>query len=293
MVYRVCTCSVKSLDFGELIINSQTGSVTRKFSLANEWENSVKVNLSIVSLSEAFPVSVCVTLDDNYDDSIIEYTDEGFDSNHATGLNYIHIRPMSSCIINVTLTPLQFNSIDDIRDYMSRTTFGKESFSLNFDLAGPDLDSSSFAGSVEGDDILDSTSSADDCLSVIVSASFCLSLMSVDDYKIEFDQSVVGDTYVRDFQVWNRSECPLVYRLVVPNQKDSKSTNRTRSVHQEIPYIKFQDFDNSTPISLQDSIQIPAFGSKRIRTLFKATVGDIHKYIKYIHYFCIVLKFLV
>lgn len=263
MVNRVCSCSTRSLDFGELMINSQTGSVTKKFSLVNEWENSVKLNLSIGGLSESLPVTAAVALDDDHDCAIIEYKDEGFGISHASGLNYVHIRPASSCVICVTLTLRQFSSTEDIRDYVTRTTFDKESFSLNFDL---DSESNYI---IDGDEMLDSNSSSDDSLGVLICASFCLSLMSVDDYKIEFDQSIVGGTYVRDFQVWNRSECPLVYRLVAQNRQQGQ-------VVQEIPYIKFQDFDNSTSISLQDPIQIPAFGSKRIRTIFRATVSSLY-----------------
>ena len=51
-------------------------------------------------------------------------------------------------------------------------------------------------------------------LDLSVSATFCTPVLYVDETDIDFEQCSAGETYVRDIQVWNRSECALLYRIV-------------------------------------------------------------------------------
>ena len=93
--------------------------------------------------------------------------------------------------------------------------------------------------------------------------SLCLSLFSLDETDIVFDSCLVGNTYVRDVQVWNRSEGLLHYR-VTPISTD-------RHLLKESPLL-LSDFDTGNSIVCsKNNLIIPAFSSRRVRISFKAT----------------------
>lgn len=87
----------------------------------------------------------------------------------------------------------------------------------------------------------------------------CSSVMNVDDTEIEFDACMVGNTYVRDVQVWNRSECTLFFKI---------------SPASDVSTCPFYctDFESSQTIGFYQKIFVPAFASKRFRIVFKAKV---------------------
>jgi hypothetical protein len=94
-----------------------------------------------------------------------------------------------------------------------------------------------------------------------ISAQACNSLLSADDTEIEFDSCIVGNTYVRDVQIWNRSECVLLYRLTPHGGKSSG----------KLP-VTFSDFETGNILNLHEQLSIPAFSSQRLRITLKAKV---------------------
>jgi hypothetical protein len=66
--------------------------------------------------------------------------------------------------------------------------------------------------------------------------------------------------YVRDMQVWNRSECPLSFKIIPLHDIANDS-------HQ---ILSFQEFDTGRIIPYDRIINIPAFASKRLRVVFRA-----------------------
>jgi hypothetical protein len=94
-----------------------------------------------------------------------------------------------------------------------------------------------------------------------IHASACNSLLSADDTEIEFDSCLVGNTYVRDVQIWNRSECVLLYRITPHGGKTSG----------KLP-VTFSDFETGNLVNLHEELSIPAFSSQRLRITFKAKV---------------------
>jgi hypothetical protein len=97
-----------------------------------------------------------------------------------------------------------------------------------------------------------------------IHASACNSLLIADDTEIEFDSCIVGNTYVRDVQIWNRSECVLLYRITPHGGKSSG----------KLPFT-FSDFESGKVISLYEQLSIPAFSSQRLRITLKAKVGSL------------------
>lgn len=95
-----------------------------------------------------------------------------------------------------------------------------------------------------------------------IHASACNSLLSADDTEIEFDSCLVGNTYVRDVQIWNRSECVLLYRIMPHGGKTSG----------KLP-VSFSDFETGKVINLYEQLSIPAFSSQRLRITLKAKVS--------------------
>lgn len=94
-----------------------------------------------------------------------------------------------------------------------------------------------------------------------VHALACNSLLSADDTEIEFDSCIVGNTYVRDVQIWNRSECVLLYRIT---PHGGKTTGK-------LP-VTFSDFETGKILNLHEQLSIPAFSSQRVRITLKAKV---------------------
>jgi hypothetical protein len=106
-----------------------------------------------------------------------------------------------------------------------------------------------------------SSSSSLDGSILSIHASACNSLLSADDTEIEFDSCIVGNTYVRDVQIWNRSECVLLYRITPHGGKTSG----------KLP-VTFSDFETGNLVNLHEELSIPAFSSQRLRITFKAKV---------------------
>lgn len=96
-----------------------------------------------------------------------------------------------------------------------------------------------------------------------VQISLCLSQFSIDETDIEFDSCYIGNTYVRDVQIWNRSEGVLQYH-VVPSRHDERILNTSS--------LRISDFDSGKSLIGRDrALTIPAFSSQRIRISFNAT----------------------
>ena len=122
---------------------------------------------------------------------------------------------------------------------------------------------------------------------VPITAMFCESIMAVDEKDIEFDSCVEGHIYVRDVQIWNRSECELQYHIAPLSRAP-------------LPIV-FSDFESGRPLALYESIRLPAFSSQRIRVTLHAKVGlvpgvcmcvyiYIHVYIYMYIYVCVYME---
>lgn len=228
------------------MINSRTNYI-RKFSLTNCTGKSLKVALVTATTSDAFPATVRLSNEDADNDVL---SDEIIES--------VFMKPFATYNFNALLVPEPVGE--------SKSNDGEDSIqSVRSDL--------SFNCQMSDTDEVIS-------VSIPVTASLCLSILSIDDDRIEFNKCVLGNTYVRDFQIWNRSECPLYFRLsgrqkainmeeIIPANVNPAAAGDDKTT------IAFQDFDNNTSIALEQSVQIQACSSKRIRTTFRAKlVGD-------------------
>jgi hypothetical protein len=217
------SCSVRSLE-AELLIN-HAHALQRTFSLSNLTEKNVQVHLGC-NFSDTFPAQVQLFLE------------EDGEKGSALGSS-LFLRPFATRTIYLDLIPKLFADLSQLGELIERTNLSKANLNILFDCINDDDEKYSF--------------------SLPISVNFCLSIMHIDEMKIDFDQSIVGNTYVRDFQIWNRSEINLVYSLNVKNSKEKF-------------LITFQDFDNSHIMPLGTPFVVPPFGSQRIRTSFKAKV---------------------
>ena len=287
------SCSTKLLDFGEIMTNS-TSTQVRRFSLENQSAHKERVTISHDVLLESFPANLVLSIDDALVD---KQTRNDNSVTEDSGLTHMDLPPLSSVNVIAKLIPKRFASLDDLTDFDNRTTFRKGATSLTMSTSTADSGGNNI-DTTNGPSNDERRVTSAPVVTIAVTASFCLSLMAVDDDKIDFDQSTLGYTYVRDFQIWNRSECSLIYQLnaedggCVGEQQQPQavgSGNENSSLHSggagaastnatnaNTAALRFQDLDNSTPISLSQSLQIPAYGSKRIRITFKAQVGLHH-----------------
>jgi hypothetical protein len=91
-------------------------------------------------------------------------------------------------------------------------------------------------------------------------ANVCRSLLSVDVDELYFDECLPGNTYIKDFTVWNRSEIPLWFRL--------------QSSAPDFSVIDCTLFDTNERISA-DGQRVANYSHCHIRVTFKAQdVGE-------------------
>ncbi|OWZ22921.1 hypothetical protein PHMEG_0002297 [Phytophthora megakarya] len=88
----------------------------------------------------------------------------------------------------------------------------------------------------------------------------CRSLLRLDVKELHFDDCVPGGSFVKDFTVWNRSEIPLLFKLVSP--MTSWSDNKELLVCTDY---------NSGYIIGDRTLQAAAYGHVRIRVTYRPT----------------------
>jgi len=77
---------------------------------------------------------------------------------------------------------------------------------------------------------------------------------------LHFTPCFVGNTYFKDIQLWNRSECTLEYSI---------------NTMQMIPQISLSEYDSGSKIDFGQSLKLAPFASKRVRVSFRSsTVGE-------------------
>lgn len=223
------SCSVKSLDFGEVLVNA-ANPVIRKFSLTNNTESSISFNISIESLfidKLVVPLAIMVDEDDISEELVYSITDlnkRGF------------LKPFATQTYAIRVANVAFSGEIDASDW---TVIRKVNSVMSV--------------------VMEETEAS----KIPLIFSLCLSLLSTDEDRIDLDNCTLGNTYVRDLQVWNRSECALLY------------TFRFLTVEAGEKYpVTLLDFDLNSSISFNQHLLIPAFGSKRIRFAFKAKVNQ-------------------
>ena len=94
-------------------------------------------------------------------------------------------------------------------------------------------------------------------------ANVCRSMLSVDADELYFDECLPGNTYIKDFTVWNRSEIPLWFRV------QSSAPN--------FSVIDCTLFDTNERISA-DGCRVANYGHCHIRVTFKAQDVGEHEY---------------
>ncbi|EGZ28409.1 hypothetical protein PHYSODRAFT_470577 [Phytophthora sojae] len=87
----------------------------------------------------------------------------------------------------------------------------------------------------------------------------CRSLLRLDVKELHFDDCVPGGSFVKDFTVWNRSEIPLLFKLVSP---------MTWSENKEL--LVCTDYNSGYVIG-DKTLQAAAYGHVRIRVTYRPT----------------------
>lgn len=86
----------------------------------------------------------------------------------------------------------------------------------------------------------------------------CRSLLRLDVKELHFDDCVPGGSFVKDFTVWNRSEIPLLFKLV----SSLAAFDDTRDV------ITCTDYNSGYAIG-EKTLQAAAYGHVRIRVTYR------------------------
>ncbi|KAI9908764.1 hypothetical protein PsorP6_004051 [Peronosclerospora sorghi] len=99
---------------------------------------------------------------------------------------------------------------------------------------------------------------------VPLQAQVCRSLLRLDVKELHFDDCVPGGSFVKDFTVWNRSEIPLLFRLV--------SLMNPWSENKEL--LVCTDYNSGYVIG-DKTLQAAAYGHVRIRVTYRPTeIGE-------------------
>ncbi|CAI5728749.1 unnamed protein product [Peronospora destructor] len=92
----------------------------------------------------------------------------------------------------------------------------------------------------------------------------CRSLLRLDVKELHFDDCVPGGSFVKDFTVWNRSEIPLLFKLVSPMTPWSENKE----------LLVCTDYNSGYVIG-DKTLQAAAYGHVRIRVTFRPTeIGE-------------------
>ncbi|KAG7384259.1 hypothetical protein PHYBOEH_009578 [Phytophthora boehmeriae] len=101
-------------------------------------------------------------------------------------------------------------------------------------------------------------------LLVPLQGQVCRSLLRLDVKELHFDDCVPGGSFVKDFTVWNRSEIPLLFKLVSPMTPWSENKE----------LLVCTDY-NSGYIIGDKTLQAAAYGHVRIRVTYRPTeIGE-------------------
>jgi hypothetical protein len=235
------TPSILSLEFGLVHYAPDRPPSLKQFTLRNDSEFAIKI-FGVVRNTSAkdFPGIIKV-----FDvDTGLDFDDEAF-LQMATDLpqEEISIAPQETKQVLAMFSPL---FLDRNPKTSARTSFVNISTDIDF-IYRTETESTT----------VDETN---EFLRIGVTATLCTSILFVDDGEIEFINCLVGNTYVRDIQIWNRSECSLSFRIC----EEKQSTSNLQ--------ITFQEFDTGRLLPFARPIHIAAFASKRIRVTFRAEV---------------------
>ncbi|KAL3673346.1 hypothetical protein V7S43_001062 [Phytophthora oleae] len=92
----------------------------------------------------------------------------------------------------------------------------------------------------------------------------CRSLLRLDVKELHFDDCVPGGSFVKDFTVWNRSEIPLLFKLVSPMTPWSENKE----------LLVCTDYNSGYVIG-DKTLQAAAYGHVRIRVTYRPTdIGE-------------------
>lgn len=86
-------------------------------------------------------------------------------------------------------------------------------------------------------------------------AHICRSLLRLDVKELHFDDCIPGGSFVKDFTVWNRSEIPLLFKLIT-------SMESTQDI------LTFTDYNSGYAVG-NKTLQAAAYGHVRIRVTFR------------------------
>jgi hypothetical protein len=110
----------------------------------------------------------------------------------------------------------------------------------------------------------DNSATTSKYLDLLYSATLCTSLMYSETKEILFNDCAIGQWYMQEMMIWNRSESTLEFSI---NRKLISETDVRHPLsasegtnHQ----IKFFEGDNGKEITLAQRIQVPAFAPKLI-----------------------------
>jgi hypothetical protein len=93
----------------------------------------------------------------------------------------------------------------------------------------------------------------------------CRSLLRLDVKELHFDDCVPGGSFVKDFTVWNRSEIPLLFKLVSPMTPLSENKE----------LLVCTDYNSGYVIG-DKTLQAAAYGHVRIRVTYRPTDVSVH-----------------
>ncbi|KDO27419.1 hypothetical protein SPRG_07007 [Saprolegnia parasitica CBS 223.65] len=143
------------------------------------------------------------------------------------------------------------DSSDEERLYLNESSFAALSGRLIFSttILSPDRSPTSPVGAL-------------DAITIPIQGNVCRSLLRLDVKELHFDDCIPGGSYVKDFTVWNRSEIPLVFRMMSSIPDDQKAM------------LTCSDYNSGYAMG-ENPFQVAAYGHMRVRVTYRPVeVGE-------------------
>jgi hypothetical protein len=185
-------------------------------------------------------------------DFSIKVSLKSLDGNHDSSLTTLRIRPQQSLNIELKFVPDNLTQ-QYLNHFKCFTTIN-----LPYTVEGCDEDY---------------------VLPIKISATLCTSVMFINQSDIDFQSCAMFEVVTREFEVWNRSDCDLEFRVETGAMVNASSNlilsdEGQRDMSAE---LFLEDCDSKIKVFGSHNLFIAPFASKLIKVQFQAKVRHIQK----------------
>jgi hypothetical protein len=208
--------------------------------------------------STGFPSkSICLT---NTTDSVVQFVSSFINIGGDFSLK-ISLKPLDGNYDN-SLTILRIGSQQSLNVELK---FVPENLSQQYLNHHKCVSTINLPYTIEGSD-------EENVLQIKFSATLCTSVMFINQFDIDFQNCTMLENVTREFEVWNRSDCDLVFQVETGAIVSSITILDDTQIN--TPAVLFlKDCDSGIKLIGSHKLSIAPFASKRIKVEFQANVS--------------------